>query len=64
MLDKRINLTWRQQVEPGFKVAAGLLRVTPTSISCRVSGPGETCDLTIELKGGTAAGFDLTAAFA
>lgn len=62
VLDKRTNLTWRQQVEPGFKVAPDSLRVTPDSISCRVSGPGETCDLTIELKGATSSGFDLTAA--
>ena len=62
VFDKRTNLTWRQQVEPGFKVVPDSLQVTTNSISCRVSGPGETCDLTIELKGGAAAGFDLTAA--
>lgn len=62
VIDKRDNLTWRQQVEPGFKVAADSLRVTPGSISCRVSGPGETCDLTIELKDEKVSGFDLTAA--
>ncbi len=62
VVDKRIKLTWRQQVEPGFKVAANSLRVTPTSIACRVVGPGEFCDLTIELGGETASGFDLRAA--
>lgn len=62
VFDKRTNLTWRQQVELGFKIAPDSLRVTPTSISCRVSGPGELCDLKIELKEGSAAGFDLTVA--
>ena len=61
VIDKRINLTWRQKVKPGFKVDPGTLRVTANSISGRVSGAGETYDLTIELKGGKAAGFDLTA---
>ncbi len=62
VFDKRTNLTWRQQVELGFKIAPDSLRVTPTSVSCRVSGPGELCDLKIELKEGSAAGFDLTVA--
>ncbi len=61
VIDKRINLTWRQNVKPGFKVDPGTLRVTANSISGRVSGARETYDLTIELKGGKAAGFDLTA---
>jgi Glycosyl hydrolases related to GH101 family, GH129 len=62
VVDKRIDLTWRQQVEPGFKVVPETLRVTAGSISCRVSGPGETCDLTIALKEGTSSAFDLTVA--
>lgn len=60
VFDKRTNLSWQQQVEPGFKIGPDSLRLTSTSISCRVSGPGELCDLTIELKEGSAAGFDLT----
>ena len=62
VFDKRTNLTWRQEVEPGFKAAPDSLRGTATSLSCRVTGPGETCDLTIELKGTRAAAFDLTVA--
>jgi Glycosyl hydrolases related to GH101 family, GH129 len=60
VVDKRINLTWRQKVQSGFHVAPETLRVTPDSISCRVSGPDETCNLTIALSGNTAASFDLT----
>ncbi len=62
VVDKRIALTWRQQVGPGFKVAPETLRVTTGSISCRVSGPGTTCDLTIALKEGMSSAFDLTVA--
>ena len=62
VIDKRINLTWRQQISPGFKVAPETLRVTSRSISCRVSGPGKACDLTIELKNGASSAFDLTVA--
>lgn len=62
VVDKRIDLTWRQRVGPGFKVVTNSLRVTPTAIAGRVSGPGETCDLTIELKEKAASGFDLTVA--
>ena len=62
VVDKRIDLTWRQQVEPGFKIAPDTLRVTTGSISCRVSGPRTTCDLTIALKEGTSPSFDLTVA--
>ncbi|MGH8095112.1 MAG: glycoside hydrolase [Chthoniobacterales bacterium] len=62
VVDKRIDLTWRQQIQPGFKVAPTSLHVTADSISCRVSGAGETCDLTIALKDGAAAAFDLTVA--
>jgi hypothetical protein len=62
VLDKRINLTWRQRVEPGFKVAPETVRATPGSISCRVSGPGEICDLTITLPKGGSSAFDLTVA--
>ena len=62
VVDKRIDLTWRQQVEPGFKIAPETLRVTAGSISCRVSGPRTTFDLTIALKEGTSPSFDLTVA--
>lgn len=62
VVDKRIDLPWRQQVEPGFKVAPETLRVTSGSISCRVTGPRETCDLTIALKDGASSAFDLTVA--
>jgi len=62
VVDKRIDLTWRQQVEPGFKVAPETVRITPGSISCRVTGPRETCDLTIALKDGMTSAFDLTVA--
>ena len=62
VVDKRIDLTWGQQVEPGFKIAPETPQVTTGSISCRVSGPGESCDLTIALKEGTSSDFDLTVA--
>ena len=62
VIDKRIDLTWRQQIEPGFKVAPETLRITPGAISARVTGPRETCDLTIVLKDGITPAFDLTAA--
>ena len=62
VVDKRVGLTWRQQVEPGFKVVPETLRVAPGSISCRVNGPRETWDLTMALKEGVAAGFDVTVA--
>ncbi|MEO8439519.1 MAG: hypothetical protein ABI540_04780 [Spartobacteria bacterium] len=57
-----MNRAWRQQVEPGYKVMLESLRLAPASISCRVTGPGQRCDLTIKLKDGATAGFDLTAA--
>ena len=62
VLDKRIDLTWQQKVQPGFHVAPETLRVAPDSISCRVLGRGETCDLTITLGGKAAPSFDLTVA--
>ena len=61
VLDKRIGLTWQQKVQPGFHVAPETLRATADSISCRVLGPGETCDLTLTLSGKAASSFDLTA---
>ena len=60
VVDKRIDLTWRQKVRPGFQVALETLRVTPGSISCRVLGPDETCNVTIALSSGTSSAFDLT----
>jgi len=60
VVDKRIDLTWRQQIESGFKIVPDTLRVTTGSISGRVSGPSTTCDLTIALKEGTSSSFDLT----
>ena len=60
--DKRVNLTWQQEVVPGFKVVPETLRVASDSISYRVSGPGETCDLTITSKPGASSSFDLTVA--
>jgi len=61
VVDKRIDLTWQQKVHPGFRVAPETLRVATDSISCRVLGPGETCNLTITLADKTASSFDLTA---
>ncbi len=61
VVDKRIGLTWQQKVHPGFHVAPETLRVAAGSISCRVLGPGETCNLTIALGDKTASSFDLTA---
>src|SRR5438046_4577916 len=60
VVDKRIGLTWQQKLHPGFHVASETLRVASGSISCRVLGPGETCNLTIALGDKTASSFDLT----
>ncbi|HET7511398.1 MAG TPA: glycoside hydrolase [Chthoniobacterales bacterium] len=64
VLHKPAALDWRQQVAPGFKVVPGTLQVSSQSISCRVSGPGETCELTIRLATGGSAAFDLTVSIA
>lgn len=57
---QRIGLTWGQKVQPGFQIALETLRVASDSISARVMGPGETCDLTMTLSGKAATSFDLT----
>src|SRR4051812_26710461 len=59
VVDKRINLIWQQKVHPGFRVAPETLRVATGTISCRVLGPGETCNLTISLTDKTTSSFDL-----
>jgi len=59
VLDKRIDLTWRQKVRAGFRVVPGTLHVTSDVISCQVSGPGETSKLTMTLPGKAATSFDL-----
>ena len=60
VVDKRIGLTWRQKVQPGFQVAPEGLRVAADSISARVTGPGESFNLTMSWSGQAATSFDLT----
>ncbi len=60
VLDKRINLTWQQKVQPGFHVVPETLRAAAASISCRVSGPCEISNLTIALGDKATPSFDLT----
>jgi hypothetical protein len=58
--DKRIGFTWRQHVVSGYKVAPETLRVTSDSISYRINGPAETCDVVVGLKPGMTPSFDVT----
>ncbi|PYV69505.1 MAG: hypothetical protein DMG96_33785 [Acidobacteria bacterium] len=59
VVDKRITLEWRQQVRPGFRVAADSIRVSPTSLSARVLGEGATYVLTVSLTKESPYAFDL-----
>ena len=58
-VDKRITLEWRQQVRPDFRVAPESIRASPTSLSAKVLGEGETYLLTISLTEGSPHAFDL-----
>ena len=59
VLDKRDNLTWRQEARPGYRVDPGSLRITPNSLSCQVSSTSGNLSLTITLTAGTDSSFDL-----
>src|SRR5690349_7686201 len=59
VLDKRDNLTWRQEVRPGYRVDPESLRVTPGSINCRITSASGNLSLTISLSVGTDSSFDL-----
>lgn len=60
VFDKRDQVTWRQEVLPGFRVAPETIRVSANSMTFRVTGSGESSALTISLRGGSASAFDLT----
>lgn len=47
VVDKRIGLEWRQQVSPGFRVAAEAVSVTSTSLSAKVVGADGTYAVTL-----------------
>ncbi len=59
VFDKRDQLTWRQEVESGYRVNSESLRVTPSSLSGRIVSAGGDLDLTITLTPGTDSSFDL-----
>ena len=59
VVDKRINLTWQQKVQPGFHVVPGTLRTATDSLHFQVAGPGGTSSLALTLAGKTASSFDL-----
>jgi Glycosyl hydrolases related to GH101 family, GH129 len=59
VVDKRIQLEWRQQVRPGFRVAPDSVHIRPTSLSARVEGEGVTYLLTISLTKESPYAFDL-----
>ncbi|MBW8884480.1 MAG: hypothetical protein JF612_06820 [Planctomycetia bacterium] len=40
VIDKRLDLAWRQEVMPGFRVVASSVKQTPGSISAEASGKG------------------------
>jgi hypothetical protein len=59
VLDKRDNLTFRQDVRPGYRVDPGSIRITSSSLSGRVSSANGPLSLTIDLPPGTEPGFAL-----
>jgi len=60
VIDKRLDLAWRQEVMPGFRVVASSVKQTPGSISAEVTGKGGPYLLTLTLAPDCAHGFDVT----
>ena len=60
VIDKRIGLTWRQQVRPGFHVVPGSLQANESSISAKVLGEGQTYVVALALEAASPYAFDLT----
>ncbi len=58
--DKRIGLIWRQQVTPGFQVAASAVKQTPGGLSAEITGKGGPYLLTLSLSDDCPHGFDAT----
>ncbi len=57
--DKRNQIIWRQDIVPGYKLAGDSIHLSDRSLSYRVLGPGEVCDVTIDLNPGRSPGLDL-----
>jgi hypothetical protein len=57
--DRRIGLTWRQDVAPGFRVVADSVRHAPGRLSAEVAGPGGPYAITLALDPGCPHGVDL-----
>ncbi|HEX4149731.1 MAG TPA: hypothetical protein VHY20_12120, partial [Pirellulales bacterium] len=59
VFDKRNSALWRQQVSPGFRVAAGSGRVAGETLSARVEGSQFACVLTLKFSAGAPHALDL-----
>lgn len=59
VVDKRSGLVWRQQANPGFRVVAEGVIVTPTTLSAKVMGADGVYPVSVSFTKGRPHAFDL-----